>query len=65
MLHPARALRDEPNEAVDAVYLPAVNIDCGSLCFSRNFSGDYEERLLSLKENGTRHGRCTALLRSR
>ena len=27
------------------------------LFFSRNFSRDYEERLFSLKENGTRHGR--------
>ena len=31
----------------------------GSLFFSRNFSRDYEERLFSVKENGTRHGRGT------
>ena len=30
--------------------------DAGSLFFSQNFSRDYEERLFSLKENGTRHG---------
>ena len=32
----------------------------GSLFFfPRNYSRDYEERLSSLKENGTRHGRST------
>ena len=35
-------------------------IDCWQCVFlSKYFSSDYEERLFSLKENGTRHGRGT------
>ena len=34
-------------------------IDCWQSVFLTKFSRDYEERLFSLKENGTRHGCST------
>ena len=55
----------EVSESTSEVRDTKRPVDCWQPVFLSKFSRDYEERLFSLKENGTRHGRSTYILPNR